>query len=330
LDFVLTQELDPAVVRDSCSKPGTFAMTNDTITENDLFILGSDSRCHHSKGGSLHLRTPFEKLAADVTRRDNYLSDVKAKLAQVHKVRPAEILIVLHTSGSNVVLYAIPPSAASAKTQDLQSVFGDELIDYHYIPALSQLTVHPNSFSPAWNRDFRDPNNVVNGLERGEFQYYPPEGWIRYGLNVSGRFDHRDDTWLGDCNEPGEWAVAYHGTSYQNVGQIMTSPLHAGTSNAYGKGIYCSPIVSSASQYSREVTLCTSEGKKTYAYMFICRVNVRNVCRCKTCPCPDAQNPDYTLHITTHPNGEYWFVNENNGDYENIRTYGLLVKEVAK
>jgi hypothetical protein len=41
--------------------------------------------------------------------------------------------------------------------ENLESYFGEELLDYREIPALSKFTVHSGSFSPDWNRDFRDP-----------------------------------------------------------------------------------------------------------------------------------------------------------------------------
>jgi hypothetical protein len=58
-------------------------------------------------------------------------------------------------------------------------------------------------------------------------------------LNVSGKYDNGDDTWLGMSNSPAEWAVAYHGTAWENVSKIIDTPLRPGNCNVHGKGIYC-------------------------------------------------------------------------------------------
>jgi hypothetical protein len=218
-------------------------------------------------------------------------------------------------------------NAVAPTVDDVKAVFGDELLDYHEIPTLSQLTACPDSFAPQWNRDYADESQVPGKEPRGRFTYYPPEGWMRYGLTVSGLFDQGNDKWLESTDDPEVWAVAYHGTCFQSVDGIMKSPLHAGTHNVYGKGIYCSPYVETAAKYAPPISLPTAEGEKLYSYVFMCRVNPRNVCNCTAAPCPEAGNPNYTLHITTNDEEDYWFVNENNGDYENIRTYGLLVRE---
>jgi hypothetical protein len=107
---------------------------------------------------------------------------------------------------------------------------------------------------------------------------------------------------------------------------ITLSPLKAGEGDVYGKGIYCSPDVCIAEDYCRlPLELNTKKGKKRCKYIFMCRVNVKKIHYCNKSPCPEAENTDYTVHFTTCKN--YWFVNLNNLNYENIRQYGLLVKE---
>jgi hypothetical protein len=326
MNFILTPFLNPDAIRDSCAQPATFAMANDALTENDLFLLGSNSRCHHTKGGILHLKTPFEELISSKEKHHSYLDDVKSKLAELHHQQ--DIVIALHTSGSNMVVFLLNIEAIPAKREDYERVFGDDFLDIQEIPAISNLHVNPNSFAPTWNRDFRNRSRVIKGLTRGGFKYYPPEHWLRYGLNVAGHFDDGDDTWLGDQNVEGEWAVAYHGTDPLFVKAIMESPLRSGENNVHGKGIYCSPLIQSASDYAASsFALKTKQGIKRYRYVFMCRVNVRNVCHCKDVPCPNAQDPQYSLHVTMNTDDQYWFVNENNGEYQNIRTYGLLVQE---
>lgn len=44
---------------------------------------------------------------------------------------------------------------------------------------------------------------------RGNKPYYPPIGWIGFGLKVKGKYEN--DLWMGNFNTPGEWCIAYHG-----------------------------------------------------------------------------------------------------------------------
>jgi hypothetical protein len=151
---------------------------------------------------------------------------------------------------------------------------------------------------------------------------------MRFGLNVLGQFDD-GNTWLGMSNCPGEWCVAYHGTHQQNVKSITESPLRMGSGSALGRGIYCMPDISSAEGYAPPVQVQTPQGPKSYQYVFMCRVNCQSICHCQTRNghCVNDSNPAYTLHMTQCKN--YWFVNANNDNYQNIRTYGLLVREVS-
>ena len=68
---------------------------------------------------------------------------------------------------------------------------------------------------------------------RGGEPYNPPEGWIRYGLNVVGKYDNGNDDWLAFDNRKGEWCIAYYGVAQGKtsndakkvVGIIATSNL---------------------------------------------------------------------------------------------------------
>jgi hypothetical protein len=143
-------------------------------------------------------------------------------------------------------------------------------------------------------------------------------------MNVLGKFQGGDQ-WLGMTNAPGEWALAYHGTKIAHVKSITETPLKMGPTNVYGDGIYCSPNPKTAGRHTDVLTLRQSGGRATYQYMFLCRVNVERIHTCPTNPCPEARSDRWTLHKTEH--ADIWFVNCRNESYQNIRAYGLLVKE---
>jgi hypothetical protein len=132
-------------------------------------------------------------------------------------------------------------------------------------------------------------------------------------------------------NGPGEWCVAYHGTKCNFVKGIVESLLHAGDRGRYGTGIYCSPNVEVAARhgYAKPRSIKVGGAKKRFQYMFMCRVNNGKVCHCARGieNCPNASKPAFTLHIP-QSRPDLWFVNQNNDDYQNIRTYGILIREV--
>ena len=76
--------------------------------------------------------------------------------------------------------------------------------------ALEDLNSRGNKFE-CWSKN----------QKRGNFDYFPPNGWIGIGLNVWQKFDNGDNTWIGNNNSKGEWAVAYHGLEFNEWGSIQ-------------------------------------------------------------------------------------------------------------
>lgn len=57
-----------------------------------------------------------------------------------------------------------------------------------------------------------DQNWGYNEIRGGE-DYYPPEGWERYGLRVINKYDNENNDWLSYDNRDGEWCISYSGLS---------------------------------------------------------------------------------------------------------------------
>jgi hypothetical protein len=292
-------------------------------------LLGSERPEHQVKGFTVKLNENYKEIMNDQKRKQDFSREAKLKLAEAFQVSPDQIVITSFGEGSTEIYFAVNdlnPSVLSNLKTKIQKLFPNyKKLDVH--ACFMMMEVSANSFDPRWNRDFSIESNCSQNEKRGGYDYFPPKGYMRYGLNVSGKFDDGDDTWLGMSNLPGEWAVAYHGTPSVNVPKIITSPLRVGLNNVYGLGIYCSPNINVSDFYAgnAEFELETKDGKKKFKYVFMCRVNVSNPHECKTVPCPEAENPSYTIHFTTCK--DYWFVNLNNSNYEYIRCYGILVKK---
>ena len=177
-------------------------------------------------------------------------------------------------------------------------------------PLVEGIKLNVSLFDPKGNRSSGWPV----GQKRGGMEYDAPLGWVGHGLRVSGKYDNGDDTWLGMNNVPGEWCVAYHGTNVKFAKAILESQLKPGINQYHsecknvnercklqkvGDGVYVSPKVSIAEEYSNEFD--------NYRCMFMCRINPEKF---RTC--------DDT-------NREYWVVNSSE---EDIRPYRLLIKKM--
>merc|ERR1711862_44248 len=65
-------------------------------------------------------------------------------------------------------------------------------------------------FDFSQNQDFRGKRDDGRKVYRGGERYMIPFGWKRFAVNVRGRYDDRNEAWLGSDGKT-SWAVAYHG-----------------------------------------------------------------------------------------------------------------------
>ena len=163
---------------------------------------------------------------------------------------------------------------------------------------------------------------------RGGKIYIPPLGWIGIGLNVEDKYDNGDNTWLGCCNAPGEWCVAYHGVGdgqdsedvKDSTGKIVKSQFKKGMRQAHcdcedqfhpgqkvGEGVYCTPNIKTAEGYAG----ISNINGVDYKTVLMVRVNPNKIRHCDSCS--DSKEP-YS----------YWVVN---GTDDDIRPYRILFKK---
>ena len=160
--------------------------------------------------------------------------------------------------------------------------------------------------------------------KRGGKPYYPPKGWIGYGLRVLDRFDNGDNTWLDYRNYDGEWAVAYHGVGsllsgsqiLNAVNNIVMNNLQCGNNgqgykDSYdafhqgekvGEGVYVTPQPDIMESHCGIVNC----GNKNYKIGIMTRVKPELI----RCPV-DKQ--------------DYWVIN---GTDNEVRPYRILIKEL--
>jgi hypothetical protein len=179
-------------------------------------------------------------------------------------------------------------------------------------------------FDFQYNRDYRDWSGQEKEV-RGGIGYSLPKGWKRFACRVKGKFGS-DNSWLRLDGGPGEWAIAYHGTSYEALVPILDGGLKAGSAQAFkgnkdtrtgeviGTGVYCSPSMLVAERYagSRGGSGGTDIGDHSVFFVLQCRVNPAKIKRCH-----DEEKSAFTDH------SPYWVLNNP----DDIRPYGILVRE---
>jgi hypothetical protein len=144
IDLVLVPEPPDAVIRDSCNEPAEFAMDNDVLTENDLFLLDSTCQTHKVKGLPLHLKGDFENLIANPVTKERYMAETKEKLARIHQIHSDEIILVSFRKGSVITDWLFPSEVANADNSDAgNNVYigklGNHLVSHEGHPAFKHI-----------------------------------------------------------------------------------------------------------------------------------------------------------------------------------------------
>ena len=256
---------------------------------------------------------------------NDFVNKLRLKLSKDFGVNPDEIVITYPERGSlQIQVIFQSDDFNKLDTNEFENKFRNE----ENYPELSKLkTIHTDVLMSACklcinqldHRGNRSSGWGVNE-KRGNKQYNPPLGWIGIGLNVLGKYDDEDNTWIGMSNVEGEWCVAYHGVARNKpseevkdaTGSIYKGGFRVGDAQArannpdkyhpgklVGPGVYCTPNPSTAECYSG---ISEINGKK---YKTILMVRVK----------PNAIRSD---------DDDYWVVDGTSND---IRPYRILYKE---
>ena len=269
-----------------------------------------------------------EQLLNDEQEQKIFNDKLKRKLSKEFNIDEDEIIISFPQKGSYLITAIIKQKEFfELDKKQLIEKFKNEpelgkLKDLHTDLILSGCKLTPDMFDSRGNN--KDGGWGINETRGGE-PYIPPEGWIRYGLNVSGKYDNGNDDWLAYDNRKREWCVAYHGVGQGQssdkvkniVNLIANSNLKPGSGQAYeydedcrhkpnkvGRGVYCTPNpkVIIDDDYAGKVDV----NGEQYYMAFMLRVNPDKI-RC------------------SESKKDYWVLN---GDDSEIRPYGILIKKV--
>ncbi len=255
------------------------------------------------------------------------IEDILERLAKVHNTDKKNIEFKTVYDGSFNIVYTVKDLATKlikkllGLSKKLKAEF-QQFIAAKIHPLLFRPSFDISNFDARGNKDFTSGAGTFEVGPPGRTQkYIQPAGWTRYGLKVLGRY--KNDEWLHPFGNPENWYRAYHGTGrataadfgkpdasiddqYAGVDaapSIYKEGFRAARVALYGPGVYCSPEPTFPENgYVAKVGLDTKYGKKIFKLMLQVAVN------------------PYGVKIATH---EIWVVEKS----ENIRTYGILIKE---
>ena len=142
---------------------------------------------------------------------------------------------------------------------------------------------------------------------RGGEEYFPPDGFDRFGLNVYNKYDNFNNNWLSHQGVEGEWCVAYSWITFSKESSNLNEKYQndediRNKGQKVGKGIYCSQTPDNMENYTQTIDI---NGQK-FKLGLMLRVNPKKI------RCPKSKD-------------ELWVVN---GNPDEIRPYGILIKKI--
>ena len=259
-------------------------------------------------------------LCNNVNERNNFNIKLKNKLLLLFNLKENDILLTNPTFFPYTITAIIKKSQYNGYSPEiLLNTLNTEfntLIDIKKKILLSGCKLNK------YMLDYRGNNNDRGWGQnemRGGAPYYPPKGWVGYGLRVADRYDKGNNAWIDYNNSKGEWSVAYHGIGYgSNIIKLLgknNNTILAGINHNFkhykdlfhfgqkvGEGIIVTP---KPQVLERHCAIIDCYGIK-YKIGFMTRVMPFKI-RC-------AQGQD-----------NYWIIN---GTDNEIRPYRILIKEL--
>ena len=241
--------------------------------------------------------------------QQSFMNELKVSLSKGFNIKTNEVIITYPRSGSVIVtVIFLSEDFNNITINQVKNILSVQCPDYSNLIGLeSHLVLDGILLNPELLDHKGDNKNQGWGYneKRGGRPYFPPKGWIGYGLKVWGKYDKGNNNWIGHQGETGEWCVAYHGASQKlnnnyKAMRDVNDANHPGSK--VGEGVYCSPNPNVLDQEGGVIQV----GAKKYKIGFMLRVK-----------------PDKIRIAQT--NQDYWVLN---GTSDEIRPYRILIKHL--
>ena len=267
-----------------------------------------------------------EKLLKNTKQQGYFNRLLKKKLMKLLELTESDIIMTNPRKGTYSITAIIKKASFKELSEDnlFQELINDK--SFNKIKKVEKGILLSGCILNVYMLDSRG-NNTDGGWGfdeyRGGFPYYPPKGWVGYGLRVMDRFDYGDNSWLDYQNNAGEWAVAYHGIGYGLRGiQLMYKINDFGLDN----------IKTTIKQEYKDCNDILHEGKVGEGIYVTPRPEVFE----DFCGIYDYDGKQYKIAFMTRVKPEKIRIPENNEDCwvingtdNEIRPYRILIKEVT-
>ena len=258
----------------------------------------------------------------DLTQRKKFIEEWKAKISSRLKISK-KLIILTNPRIRNDNIYidlAFNPNTQKIEEKIIEKELKKEgIIEFISRPLLEGCRLSQNIFNPKYNKYY---NQILKNQKRGGEEYIQPLDWTVYGMNVSGKYDFGNDTWLGNNNSVGEFAVAYYGINnlvnknmnmMNNIislmGNLETGQTFVGIKNIRQQGQTCKAgaYFYKNPNYAENSSEIINIAGFEYKVMFMCRVKPSKIMQpenFKDCwilsPTPDEVRP-YKILIKKIP-----------------------------
>ena len=258
----------------------------------------------------------------DLTQRKKFIEEWKTKFSSRLKINK-NLIILTNPRIRNDNIYidlAFNPNIKKIEEKILEKELKKEgIIDFFSRPLLEGCRLSQNIFNPKYNKYY---NQILKHQKRGGEEYIQPLEWTVYAMNVSGKYDFGNNTWLGNNNSIGEFAVAYYGINnlvnknmnmMNNImslmGNLETGQTFVGVKNIRKQGHSCKAgaYFYKNPKYAENSSEIIKIAGFEYKVMFMCRVKPSKIMQpenFKDCwilsPTPDEVRP-YKILIKKIP-----------------------------
>ena len=159
-----------------------------------------------------------EELLYNKVEQEKFNNKLRKKLSLEYNIPEDKIIITNPEKGSYQVQVIFQTDEFNEPDLDINKLRekcenDDDFKEISYLKEIhSQLIMkgcklNKNMLDPRGNRE----SGWSEGKKRGGYDYFPPKGWIGFGLNVLDKYDYGNNDWLSNNGNQNEWAIAYHG-----------------------------------------------------------------------------------------------------------------------
>ena len=231
----------------------------------------------------------YSNIMENLASKKLFIEEWKVKIANILQMNKS-LIILTNPRNNDQSLYldlAFNPKVVEINDKKLiNTLVKGDIIKCTPVPLLGGCILSPCIFCPQFSKYY----NLFSPIQkRGGEEYMHPFQWTAYGINVFGKYDFGNNNWLGNTNNIGEFAVAYHGINnitQENIkdtdsfmGNSETGKTFIKVKNMRNPNHYCKPGIYFYKNpiYAENASELINIGGFEYKIMFMCRVNTAKI-----------------------------------------------------